>query len=119
MASKEMKDIETLFRIDGSQLFERLVRDLEEHAVARFPPGPSPEDLRRIARRLLRRIKDSLRDKVCTNNKFMDLWRSERTYDRVILAAAIADLVASLGFGVAPAVVGVLIVKEGVESLCT
>lgn len=49
----------------------------------------------------------------------MDLWRSERTYDRVILAAAIADLVASLGFGVAPAVVGVLIVKEGVESLCT
>ncbi len=59
------------------------------------------------------------RDKVCNNDKFMDLWNNNRKYDRVILAAAIADLVSSLSFGVAPTVVAVLIVKEGVENLCS
>lgn len=125
MISEDKNYIEELFKFDDSQLFDIYTRELEEYAAAdwrvplygvRLPPYGV--GLRGVAEKLLRQIKDSLRDRVCTNDSFMDLWKSDRAYDRVVLAAAIADLLVSLIFGIAPAVVAVLIVKEGIASLC-
>ena len=58
-------------------------------------------------------------DVVCNNENVIKCSLSkDRTYGKVLLATAIADLLGSILTGVSPFTVAVLLVKEGLESFC-
>jgi len=61
---------------------------------------------------------NTLRKLVCSSLLIQAYLNSSRTQDRVMLAAAIADLISSVITGIAAVAVAVLILREGIASFC-
>ncbi len=79
---------------------------------------PDIEELIAAGKHWFRTHYTELQAAVCRSN-FVDAYRSsKRTHDRVLLVAAIADLIASITGGVTAISVAVLIVKEGLDTFC-
>jgi hypothetical protein len=70
------------------------------------------------ARQWLARHRSVIQLKVCSSHVARICRDNPKAFDRVILVAAIADLIAAVCVGVSPIVVAVLIVKAGVTELC-
>ena len=57
-------------------------------------------------------------DKICNDSMIVGLMANDKTKDRILLTAAILDLLSSLSLPVSPVTVTVLLVKEGIETIC-
>jgi len=86
-------------------------------AQGQLLPKP-PHRYVQIAKAWLSERREQLRAEICGSERVRKMLREPRGYDRVLLASAVTDLVAGIVTGVAPATVAVLLVKEGVETLC-
>lgn len=99
--------------------------DLEENALllrladeVALGLGPlDPDRKRSIARAWFGAQRERLRVVICADPQIRAL-RESTSGDRVALAAALADLVATLTGNLGAATVAVLIVRTGIDSLC-
>jgi hypothetical protein len=89
----------TMFRT----LQARQITDAEREAAGRSWIQEHLHDLRRL---------------ICSSLLYQTYATSKRTQDRVMLVAAIADLIASITSGLAAVSVAVLIMRESLVSFC-
>lgn len=110
-------DMET----DG--LLELLGRQLEPHLMQyvtgfrREAPAGGKQRAEK-ARTWLAQNRARLRAMVCPDPTVRRFLSCEATEDKLLLAAAVADLIAGIFANVAPVTVAVLLVKQGLKSLC-
>jgi len=115
MTPFEDVSLDRLLDCSVDRLYEELGREV-------YPSGRSalPVETReyaRAGRAWLMSRRDALAAVICPNTVVKALLRDDGA-KRAILVAKVFDLVASLHWGVSPATVAVLLVKEGVNSLC-
>ena len=79
----------------------------------------SPDALRQRAEQWLETQNDSFVQKICREWDFSRKVKDPRYLDNVLLASAIADLISGILSGVSPFTVAALLVKRGLENLCT
>ncbi len=78
-----------------------------------------PSKLKSIAQQWLSEKKEDLRVLLCKNDRIRMLVNKANTHERrVTLATAVADLIAASIIGLPPATVAVLLVLEGLDTLC-
>ena len=98
--------------LDEATLLARLADDVA------LGVGPlDPDRKRLVARAWIEAQRERLRAVICEDPQIR-LLRESTSDDRVALAAAVADLVASLTGNLAAATVAVLMVRSGIDSLC-
>lgn len=107
---------EDLLDLPPNELYATLGRELEGESLSAFPL-PAGEFIRRGKEWYSQRRNQFVRA-VCSSAHIRRLLQDKRSVDRVMLTSAIADLISSVCFGVSPVVVAVLLIREGVESLC-
>jgi len=78
--------------------------------------GATPGTIR-DGRVILENAKRMLRDRICTDEKVRKLHRTSGD-SKVLLVAAVLDCIAGAVTGVSPITVSVLLVKEGLETVC-
>lgn len=109
-------EIAELLEVDESRLYQRI-------GTAVLGPSlgmklPDVTELMAVGKDWFRGHSTALRAAVCGSNFVAAYRSSKRTHDRVLLVAAIADLVASVTGGVTAISVAVLIAKEGLDTFC-
>lgn len=107
--------ISRLLEKDLDELYIDIGREL--YGSASFPPQLN--QLGQVARVWLQAKRVEIARAVCPN-KTIQMLISNRptTQDQLVLVTAVADLIASLVIGVSPVTVAVLLVKEGLKTLC-
>lgn len=108
------KEVESLLGQDEKSLYAALGAELIGPQA--FPTDPGM--LIAAARGWLADRKSSIEVAVCLNARVKDLVTNSRKRDRILLVSAVADLISSVVSGVSPVTVSVLLVKEGLETLC-
>jgi hypothetical protein len=110
---------------DSTQRISMLLEtDLDElySALGKEVAGPGmtrgTRNLRKLGREWLKAKREQLSAAVCHDPKVRALCEDGKKGGRIILVAAVTDLVASLVVGVSPVTVAVLLVREGLTSLC-
>jgi hypothetical protein len=109
-------EIAELLEVDESRLYQRIGT-----SVLGSPLGmklPDVTELIVAGKDWFRGHYAALRAAVCGSNFVVAYRSSKRAHDRVLLVAAIADLIASVTGGVTAISVAVLIVKEGLDTFC-
>lgn len=108
--------IETLLERSVGALLVDLGRELRPPGLGMEPT--SDDENFRQGQSWIDRNRPALARRLCST-MVVRLWiQSKRVGDRVLLVAAIADLITSLLTGVAAVTVAVLLVKEGLDTLC-
>ena len=114
MADPELS-LEQAFELDSHELYETVGREvIAEHRRAvsgKISPYMS------AGRAWLRQKRKSLAKLICLDDNVQTLLR-QRNVNRLTLAGAILDLLLSVTWAIAPTSVAVLLVREGIESLC-
>jgi len=108
--------IRTMLEMSLDDLYAEVGRDYASSQGQLLPKHPG--QYVQIAKAWLSEQHEQLRVVICSSERIRQMLRESRGYDRVLLASAIVDLIAGIITGVAPATVAVLLVKEGVETLC-
>jgi hypothetical protein len=103
-----IREIESQLSLDTDLLLRMLGAELALGAT----PGSS-----RDGRVILENAKRTLRERVCADGRVSEAHRATGN-SRVLLVAAVLDCIAGAVTGVSPITVSVLLVKEGIESLC-
>lgn len=107
--------IEQLLRMDIEGVWVLLGQDIQGIAATPARKG----QVVAAARSWLQRRRKAFSDTLCCNESIRKLAGApEQKRDRVLLVSAVADLIASLAIGVSPITVAVLLVREGIFSLC-
>lgn len=75
-------------------------------------------DYIQIAKQWIKDRLPEIKTKICQDNRVQTLMTSEKIADRVILVSSIMDLIATITIGVPSLTVSVLLVKEGINTLC-
>ncbi len=109
-------EIETLIDHSDQELFREIGRTI---GAKKFGAGSlSEDDLEEDGRDWLTRHRAEVAKAVCGSHAVKLYLESERAKDRVLLVASIADLIISLIGGTGGIAVAVLVVREGLETLC-
>ncbi len=109
------ESIEQQLALGRDELLQRLGKHLTPVSV--LPRSPS--ELRAIALRWIEERRAQLQAAVCGSEEIRALSKSAQANERrVILATMIADTIAASIVGVPAITLAVLIVQEGVETLC-
>lgn len=111
---KKQQDIRGLLEKDFDELYVDIGREL--YGSAAFPPPLN--QLRQVARVWLQKKRTEIAKVVCLNETIRMLISNQATTDRIVLVTAVSDLIVSIVIGVSPITVGVLLVKEGLKTLC-
>ena len=109
-------NIEQLFDLNSDQLYAALGR-----ALAEGRPGmaeQSEEEFREDGRTWLERNRGEIAKRICGSRAVKVYLSSEKARNRILIAASIADMLTSLKWGTGGTVVAVMIVQEGLETLC-
>jgi hypothetical protein len=77
-----------------------------------------PADYLSRGREIYNNLRQRLREHICTSDKLYDLWAKHKAGDRDLIVAGIIDCIGGAIAGVSPAVVAVLIYKDGLPSYC-
>jgi hypothetical protein len=109
--------IESLFNKNVEELYADLGRESRTPGLGMEPT--SEDKFAEEGRRWLARNRDDLAKCLCETGVVSLFISSERVRDRIIVAAAIADLISTLATGVAAFTVSVLLIKEGLDTLCS
>jgi hypothetical protein len=109
-------DFDRLLAQSEDELYEQLGRQLQRGTLG--ARERSPEESREYARSWFARRHTDLAAAICPTQVVRTYLASKRIQDRILLAAAIADLITAIFKGIPATTVAVLIVKEGLESLC-
>lgn len=114
MTQKELysalnKDIKSLYIDLGKEIFS-----------SEFSLKPlSIEEYIESANNWLNENHCKLKKVICSNKKIIQLVNNPKTNSRIVLAAAILDLILDISIGVSPITVAALIVNEGLDTLCS
>ncbi len=108
MDSLILREIETQLAMDT----DLLLRMLGAEQALGATPGTS-----RDGRVILENAKRKLRDQICADTKVHTVHKATEN-SRVLLVAAVLDCIAGAVTGVSPITIAVLLVKEGLETLC-
>lgn len=101
-------EIESQLTLDTDLLLQILGSSLSIGAS----PGTSTD-----GRAILANVKRTHRERICADVK-VQAARKYSTHSKVLLVAAVVDCIAGAVTGVSPITVAVLIVREGLDSLC-
>jgi hypothetical protein len=109
--------------IDIRRLLEAEIGDVYVELGARLPARlgllPSRRELMRDAKLWMSSKRAELAEILCRNESLRRLSsRRPTVQNRILLVTAIMDLITSVVTGVAAATVAVLLVREGLSSLC-
>ena len=107
-------NVGSLLSADEDDLYVQLGRELQ--GTPAFPP--SRQQLRELARGWLGGKRKAIAAKVCSDDTVKRVATEDLSDQRVALVLAVADLISSLTLGVSPIIVSVLLVREGLTSLC-
>lgn len=112
----EREKIATLMKLSLDELYIQI--GAEYIGLGAMPR--SLKDLAQIGKLWLESKKSELIEILCNNEQLNSLLKSEpkRLKDRIVLVAAVADLLSSIITGVSPITVSVLLIKAGLEDLC-
>jgi hypothetical protein len=110
------EQLKHLIEADEARLFEHIGAHAIRGSVGARPA--TPRELEKEGRAWLKRHTAELRNRVCSSLVVKTYLGSDRAQDRVLLVAAVADLVSSLVTGIAAISVAVLIVREGLATWC-
>lgn len=114
--------------MDKSIIEEKLDTDIDalylEFGKHLYPDSRSFGDLgddklKQIAKAWFREHQAILREKICDNKTVIKLQKKARNEDRILLVAAIADILMDLYSNIPLFTVAVLITKEVLETLCS
>ena len=111
------KKISDLLDATLNDLYAKLGRELQPPSLGMEPASDAQNADE--GRSWLQRNRLDLETRICKSTVVTVFLESKKVGDRVMLAAAIADLIASFVSGVAATTVAVLLVKEGLDTLCT
>ena len=110
---------------ESSQIIEQqLEATLDElyAALGEEVSGPgiagSSKNNQLLGRKWLNKKRAQLSAILCNNSSLRSLCNDSKKETRVILVASVIDLIASLITGVSPTTVAVILVKEGLNTLC-
>ena len=110
---KEVKmDHEKLKKLSEEELLELIGIDLFNLKKEALPS--KRKYIIDVAKRWIESKKSALQNEICKSTTV----RENLDSDIMVLTAAIADLIASICFGVSPLTVAYLLVKMGIEKLC-
>lgn len=109
-------NFDELFDVEIDQLYCNVGSSLTPPSLGVRPP--TTKEREGLGREWLRDKMESLREVICSSNIVRLHQDSDRVKNRVVLAAAIADMIASYVSGIAGASVAVLIVREGIDTWC-
>jgi hypothetical protein len=113
--SIERKMVAELLKSDIADLYIKIGCELQGYTVFPVPQ----EQLRRIAREWLKKKRHKIANYVCSNETIILLAsNTTKKQDKINLILALADLISSLVVGVSPVTVSVLLVREGIKTLC-
>lgn len=104
--------IETYLSLDSDKLFLTIADSLASGASTEAPSSDA-------GRAWFEKNKVRFKKAVCGTNVVKVYLESEKANNRVLLVAAIADMVAGACGAIPPVTVAVLLVKEGLDSLCS
>lgn len=110
------EELKHLIEADEARLFEHIGAHAIRGSVGARPA--TPRKLEKEGRAWLKRHTVELRNRVCGSVVVKAYLDSDSAQDRVLLVAAVADLVSSLVTGVAAISVAILIVREGLATWC-
>jgi hypothetical protein len=110
-------DIEQLFNLNSDQLYAALGQALAEGQLGMAEQ--TEEELREEGRTWLERNRDDIAKRICGSRAVKVYLSSEKARNRILIAASIADMLTSLKWGAGGTVVAVMIVQEGLETLCS
>ena len=112
----DVEDIRLLLNKSIEQLYIELGQQLLSPEYRAFP-FPKERYMQR-AREWLLENRERLRQIICDHDRVKSFMNSSRLEERVLLISAIVDLISSMCSGISPVTVAVLLVKEGLNSLC-
>jgi len=113
----DTENIKSLLEKEIEQLYIDLGRQILSSDYHAFP-FPKQRYITK-AKNWLAENKVHLKQKICKNEYVKLHMNSNKIEDRVILISAIIDLISSMCIGISPVTVAVLLVKEGINSLCS
>ena len=115
MNKKNYLFIQKLLDMEIDEIYEELGRQLQKQSA--FPL--SRKELIRFGKSWVHSRRSELTEIICESNEIKKLVVSKaKIQNRITLITAIIDLISSLISGIAATTIAVLIVKEGVYSLC-
>lgn len=109
-------DFDHLLELKEDDLYEALGRQIQHGTLG--ATTKSPDENRLFGQNWIARRRSDLSAKICQTQVVKTYRSSKRIQDRAILAAAIVDLIATIVSGVPATTVAVLLVKEGLDTLC-
>lgn len=107
---------ERLASLSNEELLIELGRSLLKPAIGMKPR--STHEYIAAAKKWLDANHKKLVEVICLNRQIISLRKSERSMDRLTLAATIFDIVAGYFTEISVASVSLLLVNEGIETLC-
>lgn len=109
-------EIEKLLETSIDDLYVKIGQEL--YGKPAFPA--SPKHYISLANTWLISKRTEITKVICTNDEIKRLSdENPTTQSRITLVSAVADLIASIIFGVSPVTVSVLLVKEGISTICS
>jgi hypothetical protein len=109
----ERAELEAAAALSDEELWVRLGREVVQFA------GPADDDRRaRVAKAWFETHLEDLRAAICGHSR-IEAVRSKEGASSLDTLAAVADLVATLKFGISAATVAVLVTRYGLDRLCS
>lgn len=109
-------DIERLATLEDDALFELAGRELARNAMG--IGEPDEETLRARGRRWVQDNRKELAQKLCGTYLVKYVRSPGKEWDRVLLLAAVADLLSSASWGLGPTTAAALVLRVGLTGLC-
>src|SRR5579864_1603209 len=110
-----IQQIEQLLSMSVQDIYEALGQELESGLSL---AESDPDSRRERGRRWFAKNREVLRQHLCETIIAKLVVKQPHQWDRVLLVAALADLIITLKLGISPITVGALLVKEGLADLC-
>ena len=108
--------IQDALQLTLDEMYEHIGRDI---SIGIELGEVEPEEYKSRGKRWISKYRSKLREIICNGQVAKVTLSDNRTWDQVLLVAAVADLISSVSTGVSPVVVAALLVKEGLSQLCT
>jgi len=110
------QDLENLIQSDVNELYKSV--GLASQAGVMGVEELSDDEAEELGRAWMRQHRARFAELLCGTLVIRIYLASPRVGDRVLLLAAIADLIIGIMSGIPPTTVAALLIKEGIDTLC-
>lgn len=114
----ESFDIERLLDQTEDDLYANIGRSQVRRGGLAVAPR-SDEELVDDGKEWFAQQRTAIAERICGSHTVRVYLESDRVMNRIIIVASIADLISSIATGISGLSVAVLIIKEGLETLCS